>query len=158
MAMSQTKVCPRCPTPTPKPIEEFSLRAQSADGRDLYCRKCKRAINRRSYEGNKKAHIAANRAAMDRRRVEVQEFVWNFLLSHPCADCGEGDPIVLDFDHLYGKRKHTRGVSEMTRGCHTVETVAAEIEKCAVRCANCHRRKTARERGYWRSERTNTAS
>jgi hypothetical protein len=28
--------------------------------------------------------------------------------------------------------------------------VAAEIDKCVVRCANCHRRKESEARGLWR--------
>jgi hypothetical protein len=66
-----------------------------------------------------------------------------FKLDHPCVDCGESDPVVLEFDHLRDKRWN---VSEMITGAFPWETVEAELAKCAVRCANCHRRKTSAER------------
>ncbi len=34
------------------------------------------------------------------------------------------------------------------RGNYCLDVVKAEIAKCDVRCANCHRRKTAVERSY----------
>ena len=44
--------------------------------------------------------------------------------------------------------KH-RDVAYMIQNGYAWETIAKEIEKCEVRCANCHRRKTARERGFY---------
>lgn len=57
-----------------------------------------------------------------------------------CADCGIRDRRVLDFDHRPGEGK-AGGVMAMTR-THTAEEIWAEVAKCDVRCANCHRIKT----------------
>jgi len=58
----------------------------------------------------------------------------------PCFDCGVRYPYyVMDFDHLNPALK-IKNVSQM-RGC-TIEQVQAEIEKCQVVCANCHRVRT----------------
>jgi hypothetical protein len=73
------------------------------------------------------------------------------LLHHSCVDCGESDPLVLDFDHVRGMKK--RHVSRMISGGTSIETLRKEIEKCVVRCANCHRRKTARELAWFKSRR-----
>jgi hypothetical protein len=76
--------------------------------------------------------------------LENQSRAWEYLGQHPCVDCGESDPVVLQFDHVRDKRYN---VSTMIRGGFAWSTVEAEIEKCEVRCGNCHRRKTAREQG-----------
>lgn len=60
-----------------------------------------------------------------------------------CADCGENDPIVLDFDHVRGEKSFDIGHALGAKGW---STLLKEIEKCDVVCANCHRRRTALRR------------
>jgi len=85
-----------------------------------------------------------NEYESDRRKRDAL-WLYNYRLAHPCVDCGESDPIVLDFDHRPGtKKSHRRGVSQLA-GWASIATLEAEVAKCDVRCANCHRRKTARE-------------
>lgn len=69
-----------------------------------------------------------------------------YLDEHPCVDCGESDPIVLDFDHIRGTK--TASVSYLLGSSMSWDRVQKEIDKCVVRCANCHRKKTAKERGW----------
>lgn len=78
-----------------------------------------------------------------RRRNAWLEVI-NFKALHPCVDCGEADPIVLDFDHRDRKTKRM-GVADMVAQCMSIATIMSEIAKCDVRCANCHRRKTFTE-------------
>lgn len=58
----------------------------------------------------------------------------------PCADCDERYPhYVMDFDHRDPSTKSFAIGGSQTRA----ETVLrAEIEKCDVVCANCHRERT----------------
>lgn len=74
-----------------------------------------------------------------RRRHRHRSHLLAFLREHPCELCGEGDPIVLDFDHL---RDKLHNVTDIARRGGWSELLA-EIEKCRVLCANCHRRHTA---------------
>lgn len=62
----------------------------------------------------------------------------NYLSNNPCVDCGEDDPIVLQFDHVRGDKIGC--VSELI--CRKWKIVFEEIKKCDVRCGNCHTRKT----------------
>ncbi len=56
-----------------------------------------------------------------------------------CVDCGyRGDPRALQFDHVRGVKLGT--VSSMLT-C-SWKRIVAEIEKCEIRCANCHMIKT----------------
>jgi hypothetical protein len=73
-----------------------------------------------------------------------KRFVSDYLSTHPCVDCGEKDPIVLEFDHVRGTKKTT--VTRMS-----MNQMRVEIQKCEVRCANCHRRRHAREEKWLRS-------
>jgi hypothetical protein len=71
-----------------------------------------------------------------------------YLRDHPCADCAEPDPVVLDFDHRPGVEKRfeiARAVNASTRAW---SAILQEIAKCDVVCANCHRRRTARRAGH----------
>lgn len=73
--------------------------------------------------------------------------VYQYLTEHPCVDCGEADPLVLEFDHIRGVKRH--GVKRMLAGTYSLEAVMQEIAKCDVRCANCHRRITAKRGGFY---------
>lgn len=75
-----------------------------------------------------------------------REFVWNYLDEHPCVDCGEDDVVVLQFDHVTDDK--VTDVSVMVSSCWSLERIRNEIEKCEVRCANCHTRITAKRHGW----------
>jgi hypothetical protein len=64
-----------------------------------------------------------------------------------CIDCGIDDFILLDFDHREGADK-LECISNMI-GRVRDSCLMNEISKCDVRCANCHRIKTAFELGRW---------
>ena len=74
-------------------------------------------------------------------------FVFEYLKAHPCVDCGESDPVVLHFDHVRGVKMMTISAA-ITRG--TLAALFQEIDKCEVRCANCHLRRHAIEKKFYR--------
>lgn len=85
---------------------------------------------------------AIRRESTKRASLRNRLNVFEYLATHHCVDCGEADPIVLEFDH----RDRTSKVSEVgTMIAHGKkwEAIVEEISKCDVRCANCHRRRTA---------------
>lgn len=74
-------------------------------------------------------------------RDKAAEYVWDYKKTHPCVDCGEKDPIVLEFDHVRG-RKH-KNISHMVHKYPvSLDELKKEITKCDIRCANCHRKVT----------------
>jgi hypothetical protein len=126
-----------------KTAREFSF---SDEGRRLlnsYRRVCQAAYRHAHYVANKSDYIRRAVAQVHARRVENRIEVLAYLKTHPCVDCGIDDAIVLEFDHRDPKQKLTE-IGRMIVNKRW-QRVKAEIEKCDVRCVNCHRRRTARE-------------
>ena len=142
--MLKKKKCPACKLFLL--ASEFHLNASKADGLGSQCRKCTKVSQHKWYVKNKERHKknVATRDAI--RSKECRKKVVVYLWAHPCVDCGEDDPIVLEFDHVRGEKVTT--ISKMVGESYSWPTIEAEIAKCEVRCANCHRRKTAKERGW----------
>lgn len=56
-----------------------------------------------------------------------------------CADCGFiADPAALDFDHVRGEKRFNLGGNASMSWA----AIRAEVQKCEVVCANCHRTRT----------------
>lgn len=79
------------------------------------------------------------------RRAVIKSFIARYIASHPCVDCGETDPIVLELDHVLGKNHEFHKLKRNRGG---LERIVKELALCQVRCANCHRRKTFREKEF----------
>ncbi len=87
-------------------------------------------------------------AARKRRRTETRKSVFAYLRANPCVDCGEDDIAVLEFDHRDRATKEMR-VSALVCQGYGWMTIKEEIDKCDVRCANCHRRRTSKQLGWY---------
>ena len=99
---------------------------------------------KRHYEANKEKVIARSSKRNKKQRIRNRAFVNQIKeLSH-CVDCGEQDPLVLDFDHIKGDK--IAPVSDMVYRSYCVESIQKEIDKCEVRCSNCHRKVTHKRR------------
>jgi len=86
--------------------------------------------------------------AQKRYRIKIRENLIEFLSKSKCSDCGETDPRVLDFDHIKSSNKF-KDVSKMRSGHYSWKAILLEINKCEIRCANCHRRKNYSQFGYF---------
>ena len=131
-----------------KPIEDFPLKDQRRRTRRSYCRDCCRTYGREHYQLNRAAYLWKARKRRLRYRQACQLYAYDYLIAHPCVDCGESDPVVLDFDHIDPATKSGEVGWFIRR--QDLAGLTAEIAKCVVRCANDHRRKTARDLGYAR--------
>ena len=128
-----------------RPLSDFNARRAARDGLQARCRAC----SAEWYQRNKDRHKANVLVRNQRVRREYRQRISEYLLGHPCVDCGEADVRVLDFDHEDPSQKRHEVVRLAGTGI-AWERVEAEIAKCSVRCANCHRRRTAEMFGYWR--------
>jgi hypothetical protein len=137
--------CSRCRTE--KPAEEFAWHRRARGQRDTYCRRCRAEYKQEHYRANKQRYIAAARQRNKALLEERTHYMVDFLREHPCVDCGESDPVVLEFDHLRDKKF---GIADGIRN-RNWQDVLDEIAKCEVVCANCHRRRTAKRGGFHRA-------
>lgn len=62
-----------------------------------------------------------------------------------CVDCGYKEhAVALQFDHINDDKKAS--VSNLIRSDYAWSTILEEINKCEIRCANCHAVVTARRK------------
>src|SRR5438132_4280497 len=94
--ISQKRCC-RCGQT--KDINEFTLRDRLKGVLHSYCRECHARWNREHYQRNKATYIANARRHNAIYQAENLLRLIDYLLAHPCLDCGEPDLLVLDFDH-----------------------------------------------------------
>lgn len=86
------------------------------------------------YHAQSKPGVAARRAEKRQAVIDAK--------SRPCVDCGQSYPwYVMDLDHRDRSTKRHM-VSAMISNSYSLQRLLVEIEKCDVRCANCHRIKT----------------
>ena len=130
--------CCRCKLE--KADEEFAWEKRDVK-RSKRCRACQRELRSVWYEVNKEKYKVSERERVQRKRREFIEW----LATQSCMDCGTSNPVVLEFDHVRGTK--VNNIAKMF-GYSSDETLQAEIEKCDIVCANCHRIRTA-ERGNW---------
>ena len=131
----KSKVCSKCRGR--KPLSEFNRQSCKPDGLQTVCRACNKAYGKRYYRANKAKFQERN----ERRRAEHLAWV-STLRAKPCMDCGGSfPPCCMDFDHREGEEK-TAAVADLVRRSYSKEAILAEIAKCDLVCANCHRVRT----------------
>jgi len=133
------KRCGRCEQALP--LDAFN---RMGAGRQHWCRECFRAYFRDRGDVHRQQVAARQRL----RAAAARDVVVAFLTEHPCVDCGERDVAVLEFDHVEAK---TVDVAFLISHGADAAAIRAEIDRCEVRCANCHRRVTAHRSGWLRA-------
>jgi hypothetical protein len=123
------KTCSMCGQT--KPLEAFH-RGKSPDGRQVWCKPCRKAYDHAYFAATKPLRVAQKRA----RKAELVAWVRS-LKEQPCADCGGTfHPVAMHFDHRPDEDKVLE-IAFMIRG-YSRKRILAEIAKCDLVCANCH--------------------
>lgn len=143
------KTCGKCKQE--KELDQFHLSKNR--GYQAWCIECRKKTDKEYWEKRKqdKDKMEKKKEYNLSRRENMRKYLYEYFSSHPCVDCGEKDPIVLTFDHISGKKSFTISL-EAQKG--TIENIKKEIEKCEVRCANCHLRKTAKDFKWYKFNRS----
>ena len=129
MQNTTTRTCRRCKVE--RPLDDFYIAAERRQatrrGRTTICERPCRHCQRQKMAELREPRQAISDAAK---------------LASGCMDCGLRPEIlqVLEFDHRENEEKLFDISDRMTSG--TIESLRAEIAKCDVVCANCHRIRT----------------
>ena len=97
-----------------------------------------RAAIRKHYYENREYYL--QKAV--RQKKELRDWVYALKSQTPCTDCKVLYPhYVTDFDHILGKGLKVSTISRLINR-RSAKQVKAEILKCELVCANCHRIRT----------------
>lgn len=117
--------------------ENLINKKTSKDGFSSICRPCQREYLREHYRNNKQSYLDRNKIRSRKNREKIID-----LKRRPCSDCGQTfHPYIMEFDHRDPATK-THNVSAI----HWLDlkNIKAEIAKCDLVCANCHKLRTFR--------------
>lgn len=128
--------------------DDFSWSNEVKKVRNNRCKKCQRAYSTAHYEKTKNNYLDRQRRNRDRNK----KIICDYLKNHSCVDCGESDIVVLQFDHRNpnDKKDVNDGISRGINDKWSIKKLKEEIEKCDVRCANCHIKRHAKENSSYR--------
>lgn len=128
------KICAKCQIE--KSETEFNYKIKSQGIRQWMCKECHSKYLKEHYKKNPSTYLNSNK----KTRKKLMEFVKQ-AKSVPCKDCGVCYPYyVMDFDHRDSSEKKF-SLSKYNQ-IGNLEKIKAEIAKCDVVCANCHRERT----------------
>lgn len=139
------KICRRCNET--KLVTDFNFKIKEKGILQSYCKNCTRLYIQSHYKNNRQYYLLKARKRNKKLKLVIQKYLWGYLLNHHCLDCGEKDPIVLEFDHMKMK---LMAVSKLI-SYGSIYKIQQEVKKCEVRCANCHRRKTALQYSWYKN-------
>ena len=82
-------------------------------------------------------HSESEKQHTKRRKLEIKRWFQEYKSKLKCSKCSENCPPCLDFHH---KEKKDMLIPQMVNGGYSKKRILAEIKKCKVLCANCHRK------------------
>lgn len=105
----------------------------------------RRLYDRNWYNSQDEAYKKRRYKQIAKRKAIAKEYVHSFKQSKGCENCGENDPVCLDFHHVTDDKEIDIG-STFNNGW-SIKRIQKEIDKCIVLCSNCHRKHHAND--FW---------
>ena len=98
-----------------------------------------KAYKRKHYLENKEKYLKSQAKSKRKNRPKKREFVKRYKKFCGCQRCGYDESVnALEFHHIDPSIKDST-VSRLIAGNWSLKKIKAEIRKCVVLCANCHR-------------------
>lgn len=137
----EKKICTKCNEELE--IILFNFKNKNKNIRRSDCKECFKKLTREHYKNNKEYYLNRQKS----QKIRNKNFILEYLKQSKCVDCGMDDWRILEFDHVRGVKKDC--ISAMIGSKTSIYNIKLEIDKCEVRCPNCHRLITfIRENNY----------
>ena len=105
-----------------------------------YARAKDRRTNARKWYAANKDRYRRWRQKQKVRQQRTRKLIAKYKEKNPCADCrGHFPAAAMDFDHIKSRGKKHKIISKMVSDGYGLSRILAEIEKCDLVCATCHR-------------------
>jgi len=137
-------------------VQRKKLRAADPHKYALQCKDCHKSLPASKVDPNFLSDTKPRKVGYDHRaakqeiRRKTRIKILQYLAEKGCSKCDEHNPRVLEFDHLDPTKKHKPISRLVTTGYSWAsEVLRAEIRKCQILCANCHRKHTLIQQDYY---------
>lgn len=130
---------------TTKPIIDFPFNGFKIK---KTCNDCYKSL----YGNAEEIRIKKNKKIKEKtllNRNKCRTFIANLLSKNKCMDCGETNPLTLDFDHRDPKTKIGSICELVASGREQI--LITEVEKCDIVCSNCHMKRTIKQFNHWKN-------
>lgn len=131
-----------------KSKSEFNKNKKNKDNLNSICRECSNKRSKQYYSENIEHHKKVVQEHKKKIVYRNKKFIIDYLKNNPCIDCGETNIITLEFDHRDNVKKEFIISDAISKG-FKIERIKKEINKCDVRCANCHRIRTSKQFNWY---------
>jgi len=139
-------ICTRCKLD--KPEQFFSWKNRLKGKKSLWCKSCMSDHQKGLWSRSETRKSSVTKSTHEKKKRNLQ-LAWDYLAANPCSNCGEDNPIVLEFHHRDPASKY-RTVSYLAGTSCSIEKIILEIGKCDILCSNCHRIVTAKDQGWYK--------
>ena len=129
----ETKICSKCKCE--KSITEFRWRNKSQGKLHSQCKECEKIRDKIHYRESISRRDSVLETALNQKNRNLA--IVNEAHSCGCRKCGDKRFYVLDFHHRNPEEK--AGVIAHMIKSASEKGLIAELAKCDVLCANCHR-------------------
>ena len=129
-----TKICSRCKKELS--VENFFKQPDGKYGVTSKCRTCSAFLQKEYINNNRDKHRTTRRKYENKRNLQGKQKAIEYK-GGKCSVCGYAKCInALEFHHINPGEK---GLSISSSGYKNWKKIQAELDKCILVCANCHR-------------------
>ncbi len=137
-----------------KDEKDFFVKDKTSGRLHTQCKLCykehRKTYYRTHYQKYHQAYLDRAKRYRNLLHTEYRNNMLAYLHGKQCAICGEDDIRTFEFDHVEPHEKEFN-ISQAVKLGYRWGAVEKEISKCRILCANCHKKHTAEQRGWYKT-------